>query len=389
MMTLLADDLTSALDGAAPFAARGLSARVVLDPSGLGEPRADVVAIDLDSRFASPGEAEARFRGAAERLPDAAIVYKTIDSTLRGNLSAEIQGALRGSGRARAVVAPAFPAAGRTTVAGRQLLHGVPLEHTAFARDPRTPVETSIVAERLAGLERARFSVHDAERDRDLDALVAAIGLESDVVWVGSPGLAAALARAIPHREASRPAFEPANGERALVVLGSLHPANDSQVERLVRAGARMVELPSGEGDVDPAAIASQIVRGFASGPLVCLRSPRAVSERGRSEREHAARGHAAAAEMAERMGAVVRCCAEEFDSLVATGGDTARRIVDALGASALDLMGEVEPGVPFGVLRRPRRAIPFSTKAGGFGDAETLLRCVHRLHTHEDEPSP
>jgi uncharacterized protein YgbK (DUF1537 family) len=35
MIAVLADDLTSALDGAAPFAARLLAARVVLDASAV------------------------------------------------------------------------------------------------------------------------------------------------------------------------------------------------------------------------------------------------------------------------------------------------------------------------------------------------------------------
>ena len=49
MIAILADDLTSALDGAAPFAACGRSARVLLHPNALaGTHSSDVLAIDLD-----------------------------------------------------------------------------------------------------------------------------------------------------------------------------------------------------------------------------------------------------------------------------------------------------------------------------------------------------
>jgi uncharacterized protein YgbK (DUF1537 family) len=195
MIAALADDFTSALDGAAPFAGRGLSARVVLDVAAAID--SDVVSIDLDSRFAAPHEAEARFDRAARRMAAASLIYKTIDSTLRGNLAAEICGALRGSKRQHAMVAPAFPAAGRITRDGHQLINGIPVEKTAFARDPRTPVSSGKIAECLRGCDPLMFSIHDAVTDADLDTLVAKVSPLSSTLWVGSPGLGAALARAL------------------------------------------------------------------------------------------------------------------------------------------------------------------------------------------------
>ncbi|MGO7522402.1 four-carbon acid sugar kinase family protein, partial [Rhizobium brockwellii] len=53
-------------------------------------------------------------------------------------------------------VAPAFPAGGRTTEGGRQLLRGVPLEKTEFAMDPLHPITDS----RLRALFR---DIPDAE----------------------------------------------------------------------------------------------------------------------------------------------------------------------------------------------------------------------------------
>ncbi|HFF9856902.1 MULTISPECIES: four-carbon acid sugar kinase family protein [Serratia] len=54
MIAILADDLTSALDGAAPFAARGLNACVMLRLPDATLQDAEIVAFDLDSRFVSP-----------------------------------------------------------------------------------------------------------------------------------------------------------------------------------------------------------------------------------------------------------------------------------------------------------------------------------------------
>ncbi|GAC1558288.1 MAG: hypothetical protein NVS2B9_20500 [Myxococcales bacterium] len=45
------------------------------------------------------------------------------------------------------------------------------------------------------------------------------------------------------------------------------------------------------------------------------------------------------------------------------------------MGARGIHLAGEVEPGVPLGILEAPR-PLPIVTKAGSFGDAATLSRC-------------
>lgn len=71
---------------------------------------------------------------------------------------------------------------------GRQYVDGVALEQTAFARDPKNPIVTGYVMERMAGLEQTRFQVFDAADNGELDEVVRRIGIAEPVVWVGSPG---------------------------------------------------------------------------------------------------------------------------------------------------------------------------------------------------------
>src|SRR5690606_25502766 len=72
------------------------------------------------------------------------ILYKKIDSALRGPIAAELSGLLDALARAhRILVAPAFPAAGRTTVDGVQRLDGRPVHLTPMADDPLNPVRLS------------------------------------------------------------------------------------------------------------------------------------------------------------------------------------------------------------------------------------------------------
>ena len=113
-LVIVADDLTGAADSAARCVQAGLSAEVWLEPTR--EPaQVDVVAVSSDSRFLLPAEAAQRVRETLAILatgPTAAGVtwYKKIDSTLRGNLGAELEAMLALLPGKSAVISPAFPA---------------------------------------------------------------------------------------------------------------------------------------------------------------------------------------------------------------------------------------------------------------------------------------
>src|SRR4051795_5587820 len=142
MVGVVADDLTGAADGGVQLARAGYrtavafhGAPIARDGSGL-----DALVLDTDSRALATDSARARVRDAARAVAAAPIVLKKIDSTLRGHVGAEVAAALEASGRRVAIVAPAFPAAGRTTEGGVQRLDGEPVHRTRFAHDPVSPV---------------------------------------------------------------------------------------------------------------------------------------------------------------------------------------------------------------------------------------------------------
>ena len=67
---------------------------------------------------------------------------------------------------------------------------------------------------------------------------------------------------------------------------------------------------------------------------------------------------------------------------------ETARALLPAFGASALQLVSEIEPGVPLSIAIG-RRALPVVTKAGAFGSPEALLRCYSALAKARRETPP
>ncbi len=111
---IVADDLTGSLDAAGPFAQQGLATMVVaqpLDSDANAVSDARVVSINTDSRHlgadAAADRVERCVRHFARQRFD--IVFKKIDSTLRGNVVAEVGAAMTASGRGEAVVTPAMP----------------------------------------------------------------------------------------------------------------------------------------------------------------------------------------------------------------------------------------------------------------------------------------
>jgi len=145
---VIADDLTGAGDAGVQFAAAGMRTRTLRGdwmPAHLAG--AEVVVVDTASRGLTAAEAYRRVRAAAERLQEAAVqlVYKKVDSTLRGPLGAEIDAVMDVCRPTMALVCPAYPAQGRTLVDGVLLVGGVPVAKTPAAADPQAPVQESHV----------------------------------------------------------------------------------------------------------------------------------------------------------------------------------------------------------------------------------------------------
>jgi uncharacterized protein YgbK (DUF1537 family) len=67
------------------------------------------------------------------------------------------------------------------------------------------------------------------------------------------------------------------------------------------------------------------------------------------------------------------------LSGIVATGGDTANAFCNALSAQALEILGEVEAGIP--VMRLVgTQSLPLVTKAGGFGSQAAMADALTKV---------
>lgn len=145
MIGVIADDLTGAAEIGAVGLRHGLSAEIVQrgKPSG----RAEVVCVDTDSRSCTPDEAGKRAAAAARLLCEAGAqwIYKKVDSVLRGQVTAEVEAAMKQLQLNRALLLPANPSLGRVIRDGQYVVRGKLIHRTEFAHDPEYPRRTSQV----------------------------------------------------------------------------------------------------------------------------------------------------------------------------------------------------------------------------------------------------
>ncbi len=380
-VTIIADDLSGACDAGALFAGRG-PVGVFVAPR-LPDARRPAAAVDTESRTLAPPDAAARVRRSAAGLEDrlrGGRLFKKIDSTIRGNVAAELDALMTATGATTALVCPAFPAQGRTVVHGLLSVHGIPAHEGAAGRDPDYPGASSDLVEIFsrdsrrpvsllplkeirgpledlarALAERGGVVVADAEVDTDLDALARAALGHPGILLGGSAGLARGAASAWGYT-APAPTLPAPGGW--LVLAGSRHPATRAQIDALETAGAAGVRL-GGRREPDLAKVVSAIRAG----------RPAFVSS------DDAAEG--TREDIASRLaGAATRVFSEASPAVFAvTGGETAHAVMRALGARRLELDGAPASGLALGrLVVNEASTLPILTKAGGFGPPELFV---------------
>ena len=325
-LAIVADDLTGALDAAAPFAAMPGGVVAATRPEALAEALASqpaVVAVSTRSREVPPGEARARVERVLMALPAGVRLFKKIDSRLKGNIAAELE-PLGGRGL---LVLPAIPDFGRIVRGGA--LQG-------FGADRPIPVRAAL------GRYGAAAEVPDTPDQATLDAAVA--GADATAVLVGARGLGQALAAAT--GVAPPPAF-PVLPAPLCFVVGSTDPITLAQAERLMR------EVP---GAIFVAAPAGRVPEG-RPGAVTLIQA----TEGAPATREAVARALAEGA----------RPWLRAARSMLLSGGATAEAVLDALGLDVLTVAGEAQPGLAY--CEAEGQAIV--TKSGGFGAPDAFVR--------------
>lgn len=391
-LTIIADDLTGAADCAARAVRAGLSAAILLDAEETALGAVEVASISTDSRHLSAEQAAKTVSDVVSRLATSgapivrgsALWYKKIDSTLRGHIGAELAAMLAALADPlpAAVVCPAFPAQGRGLADG-YLVHGgaaVRTPHLPSILADQTGLEVAAVGlatvrsgagKLVTALNRARRTgvrllVVDAVSEEDVANVVAA-AQSTGMLLCGSAGMAGELAaRRARGRQFSRVAASIQAGP-VLAVVGSGSVMAHRQIAQVAASREMRVRAVAGSWvNVDLIGVQSRpmgdwLIHMAEPGPGVALEGPPA---------------RASAANLADLVHGVV--ARMQPAALVVVGGDTAHFVLRGLGIRRLDVVEELEPGIPLALgLDREGVGRAIVLKPGSFGDEDTLLTLV------------
>jgi D-threonate/D-erythronate kinase len=412
-IAVIADDITGAADTGAQFCTA--VGPVHMTGAVEGELTASAihtagVAVFTNTRNTDAARAAQIVRMAAEKIRSLSprVIYKKIDSCLRGNLGAEIDALLKATGAAASFVAPAFPQQGRTTVNDCHRINGVPVADTEIGRDPVSPVRESRLSVLLSAQSRmpvghvdlacieggsaklaervrillsqgCRHITFDAGHTVHLDAIARlACDHVEEILLVGSAGLAASLSRIVARELPACAVTDRPRIKKWLFVCGSASRVLADQVAMLVRStgwahlALDPLALTSGDGSTHREPLIDHLADRWSSGGVILSLQP--VLDAG----------------PIEDPGLVVRGLAEAAAGLLSAaavegvflcGGDTAEAFWHQIGACALLIREEILPGLMRGeFVGGLRNGLPVVTKAGAFGQMDTLNQLINSL---------
>jgi len=412
---IIADDFTGALDTGAQFQRRGIRTSVTTSADcDFACVDSDVLAVDAQTRHIAPEKAKRCVYEIVKRARDAGIpyIYKKTDSVMRGNIGAELEGALEASGETSIYLVPAYPKSGRTTVGGVQYLNGVPVARSVFGRDPFEPVRYSDLSDLLGqqtdipirkvsvgDLSQGRtFSktadreivVVDAETDEDLRMAASVLSAKGPKLLAGCAGFAEMLPELWELPAGTIRGMPRVNG--FVICSGSLSPVTFRQINNAVSAGFSRYTLTDEQrlADQYTATEAFQTwlksIRDGCSGvPRLIVEGEDSTLERSRLSADQD--NEQIRQKVANNLGAIyseiIRSGLSDFYVIV--GGDTFLSILNHLKCRQIIPIGEISPGVVLSSVQLDGKQVYLASKAGGLGTLNVFVEIESRMSANAE----
>ncbi len=421
-IAVIADDLTGANDTALQFFLAGCKTQVSFGENLSVDENlnTEVLAISTESRNVSPEEAVQKVGYAVENLiknNSFEYIYKKIDSVLRGNIAQEINILLNALEFDAAVIYPAFPNEGRTTIGGYHLVKGIPLQRTEVSRDPACPITESniinLLRNRIEGnkdivdlisldivmkgagpiytklneliAKGKKLIVADAVSTTDLEQISLAIAKSSyKILPCGSAGAAQTLSKI----------WHPQNNDNSylqpdipnlpkLIISGSATELTSSQIKRLqdndnIDNTYFIAVKPENIFSNDYENIANRIMNNLIKDNVVVVHSSSLIDnfdELNSLLIEHEITKDMFISRICDYLAAVTRTVLSQKQAILITvGGETSYKCCRAIGSKNLQIIDTVAPAIPLGIDHKGQFIV---TKSGNLGTQNTLIDIV------------
>ena len=423
-LAIIADDLTGANDSGVQLARHGLKTSVLFDMDERNINKYEAVVFDTDSRSVSKEESYNRVQSAASFLLAAGFtnIFKKIDSTMRGNIGAEIDALYDVVKPDFVMIAPGYPKNNRTIKDATHYLKGIPLAETEIAKDPKTPVLISYlpdllkeqtdkalacitlddltkgkqhIAEQLEQYKKNNipYIIIDSTEEIHLEQILNVIKqMDYKFTWVGSAGIANYLPAYYELPEKSTELNITSNYGPILTVIGSVNKNSRAQLQVLLdQADVHAIAFHSYMAVSDQSIRDKEISNVYKEAEAMAIEGKDIViySTAEQQDIEQAwntgeARGlsHTEISnEIVKAIGEVCAMLLEKgyFKGVSMTGGDTAKQICLRWNIKGFELLDELEIGVPISKFIGIDN-LHVITKAGGFGRPEVFIDAITKL---------
>ncbi len=397
---MFADDFTGSGDAGVQLTKNGIEAHIIFDTQKIDPEKSYVV--DTESRNIPAEDAYQIVKEILQNMEPYPYeyYYKKMDSTLRGNLKAEITAAEEVLKPDLIVFNPANPDSNRTVVDGTLLMNGVRIMETEIMRDPLclvtednleklmqkemnepvTHFSLTEIRENKMDIGDAKIVTFDVLENADMDAVVNYIlSLDKKVLWVGSAGMANSLVKAM------RKQYP------VLSLIGSISQTSRTQVQVAQEAGSTVVEMNIAAllqgGDINK--VAAEAVSLLQDGQDVIV----VTAKEHEDYLEAIAVGEQKGMDRIE-VAKYTQSCIGKLSTLILkqakvcgcflTGGDTAISVNNYNHAHGAKLVDEVLPIIALIELDGgDYPGLPCIVKGGSIGDHEALAKSIAYLKEH------
>lgn len=256
MIVVIADDLT----GAAELGGLGLRYDLTIEiVTAINKSsKADLLIVATDTRSMSEANALKVMESVTAVIKNInpEIIFKKVDSVLRGYVVSEINIHLQQLELEKALLVPANPAFGRTLTNGKYFINNQLIHLTSFAHDPEFPVTSSDVHHMLrvdkddlfigkcdVELPEQGIIVGESLTQDDLKQWVKKA--DKDILLAGGAGLFTSLLESLKQKQKTRADnYSHEVGIPALYVCGSTYDKSRRSIKKILDSGGPVSYMP-------------------------------------------------------------------------------------------------------------------------------------------------
>jgi D-threonate/D-erythronate kinase len=409
-LLIIADDLTGAIEAGVQLSKQGIPAEVVVDAdSGFINlnrvKKIPALVVNTESRHIPPEAAAGRILKVINSVKDFGFkfFYKKTDSTMRGNIGAELDAFSNGTNSSVIPYFPAHPKAGRFTKKGYQYVGETLLHQTSFSRDPLNPVSSSYVPGILQQQTKMEICLADpggisSDEDVAASGTIVVFDCESEVdlqiagdtivkkgwqnATAGTAGFVEILLKILPlsYSEIKTEAVE----GPVLIINGSMNPVSLQQVGQAKKSGVMTLFLsrdlimrPDFKSSVEYRQIIDEIQEAFSNKQNVIVSTFDPADPESFFQKENFHSGT-----FSEKAGKVIYSIIQKvpFKILCVFGGDTLMGIIKETGSDSIEAVSEIVPGVAFTKVQTNSGTLHLFSKPGGYGGKDVILKIIQNI---------